>query len=116
MKALLLSLLVLSGCAAVDLLKPADPCKQQFTTPITINQCRIELGIQAEADRITALANAAERGDTATQAALQKRLNRLKQLRKNQALAEALLSNDPSSAEAQLSILVAALEKITDEQ
>lgn len=117
MKALYLALVIaLSGCAVGELLKPADPCASEFSTPITVNQCRVELGIQAEAGRIEALANATARGDTEAQAKLQKRLDRLKQFKKNKVLADTLLNDDPVGAEAQLDILRAALEKVANEQ
>ena len=108
--------ILITSCAAVDLLTPSDPCADQFESVLHVNKCRVELGIQAEAGKIIAEANAATSGDTVAQAKLQKRLDRLKQLKHQQRQAVSLLVNDPRSAEAQLSVLIAALESIKNEQ
>jgi len=103
----------LSSCAVVEVLKPTDPCSKLFTSAITINQCRVETGIQMEADAIKADALATVSGDVKAHAKLQKRLDKLTQFKDSHRAVNVLFDEgETAQGEAQLELLVQALESI----
>ena len=113
MRLLLAAFLILnlSGCEVAKLLAPSDPCSQLFDTTYAQMECRVEQGIQLEADLITAKAKATLPGDRLGKAKLQKRLDNLKQLRTDQRTAASLFSEGKiPDAETQLELLIKTLE------
>jgi len=103
----------LSACQVVDILKPTDPCARIFDTTYAQMECRVEQGLQLEADRIIAKAQTLRPGDNHAKARLQKRLDKVKELRDQKRAAANLFNKGKTGdAETQLELLITALEGI----
>jgi len=115
MRLVLIALLIstLMGCEVVKLLAPSDPCAQLFSATYAQMDCRVEQGIQLEADRIISDAKTIQPGDTIGKANLQARLDKLKALRDQKRAATTLFNTGKSGdAESQLELLITTLEQI----
>ena len=112
---LLASLFVIAGCSTVpvlSLLTPIDPCKQHFQQPVNLNSCRVEQGFITAYKSIEAEAQIATLDELI---ALKERKDKLDKLKEQQRQALSIVSTNPNDAEAQLALIITALEKISEE-
>lgn len=112
-----LTIILLAGCNApvFQLLAPSDPCGQHFEQPVYLTHCRAEQALTASFNQLNADAQATDPSDYEAIKALQKRQSNLSKIKSDYRLAASVITTDPNQAEAQLMLIIKALEAISEQ-